>query len=194
MSVHALSLTATPFISSALASQTRRINLACSLKQQVALVSHFFDCKEFHTRAAADLHRSLFTTRSFVVPSSPARAMEKGRSFLSMLGFGARGSSAAQTDSPTAGIAHGPDDDAPAPGQQFAAFGAGCFWGVELAYQRVPGVTKTEVGYSQGNTHKPSYNDVCSGTTGMNVLPVIELSVFASQDMCVSLSLCLFIS
>jgi hypothetical protein len=120
--------------------------------------------------------------------------MEKGRSFLSMLGFGARGSSAAQTDPNTAGIAHGPDDDAPAPGQQFAAFGAGCFWGVELAYQRVPGVTKTEVGYSQGYTHKPSYNDVCSGTTGMNVLPLIELSVFASQDMCVclSLSLCVF--
>jgi len=181
--VHALSLTATPFISSALASQTRRINLARSLKQEVALVSHFFDCKEFHTRAAADLHRSVFTSRSFVVASSPARAMEKGRSFLSMLGFGARGSSAAQTDPATAGIPHGPDDDAPAPGQQFAAFGAGCFWGVELAYQRVPGVTKTEVGYSQGYTHKPSYNDVCSGTTGMNV--------FASQDMCVCLSLSL---
>jgi hypothetical protein len=189
MSVHALSLTATPFISSALVSQTRRINFARSLKQEVALVSHFFDCKEFHTRAAADLHTSAFTTRSFVVASSPARAMEKGRSFLSMLGFGARGSSAAQTDPTTAGIVHGPDDDVPAPGQQFAAFGAGCFWGVELAYQRVPGVTKTEVGYSQGYTHKPSYNDVCSGTTGMNV--------FASQDMCVclfSLSLSLSLS
>jgi hypothetical protein len=186
MSVHALSLTATPFISSALASQTRRINLARSLKQEVALVSHFFDCKEFHTRAAADLHRSDFTSRSFVVASSPARAMEKGRSFLSMLGFGARGSSAAQTDPATAGIPHGPDDDAPAPGQQFAAFGAGCFWGVELAYQRVPGVTKTEVGYSQGYTHKPSYNDVCSGTTGMNV--------FASQDISLSLSLSLSVS
>jgi peptide-methionine (S)-S-oxide reductase len=174
MSVHALSLTATPFISSALASQTRRINLARSLKQEVVLVSHFFDCKEFHTRAAADLHRSVFTTRSFVVASSPARAMEKGRSFLSMLGFGGRGSSAAQTDPTTAGIPHGPDDDAPAPGQQFAAFGAGCFWGVELAYQRVPGVTKTEVGYSQGFTHKPSYNDVCSGTTGHSEIVRVE--------------------
>ncbi|KAL0304038.1 UNVERIFIED_CONTAM: Peptide methionine sulfoxide reductase [Sesamum radiatum] len=44
----------------------------------------------------------------------------------------------------------GPDDDIPAPGQQFAQFGAGCFWGVELAFQRVPGITKTEVGYTQG--------------------------------------------
>lgn len=37
---------------------------------------------------------------------------------------------------------------------------------MELAYQRVPGVTKTEVGYSQGFVDNPSYNDVCSGNTG----------------------------
>ncbi|TKY46880.1 Peptide methionine sulfoxide reductase [Spatholobus suberectus] len=61
--------------------------------------------------------------------------------------------------------AQGPDDDIPAPGQQFAQFGAGCFWGVELAFQRASGVTKTEVGYSQGHLHNPSYEDVCSGTT-----------------------------
>lgn len=62
-------------------------------------------------------------------------------------------------------IPQSPDDDIPAPGQQFAQFGAGCFWGVELAFQRVPGVTKTEVGYSQGYLHNPSYEDICSGTT-----------------------------
>ncbi|OMO52241.1 hypothetical protein COLO4_37320 [Corchorus olitorius] len=47
---------------------------------------------------------------------------------------------------------------------QFAQFGAGCFWGVELAFQRVPGVTKTEVGYTQGFIHNPTYEDVSSGT------------------------------
>lgn len=62
-------------------------------------------------------------------------------------------------------IAQGPDDDIPAPGQQFAQFGAGCFWGVELAFQRIPGVTKTEVGYSQGYLHNPCYEDICSGAT-----------------------------
>jgi len=62
-------------------------------------------------------------------------------------------------------IAQGPDDDTPALGQQFAQFGAGCFWSVELAFQRVAGVTKTEVGYSQGLLHNPRYQDVCSGTT-----------------------------
>ena len=40
------------------------------------------------------------------------------------------------------------------------------FWGVELAFQRVPGVVKTEVGYTQGNMHNPSYEKIVSGTTG----------------------------
>ncbi|KAH1197431.1 hypothetical protein GLYMA_18G097000v4 [Glycine max] len=61
--------------------------------------------------------------------------------------------------------AQGPDDEIPAPGQQFAQFGAGCFWSVELAFQRAAGVTKTEVGYSQGQLPNPSYEDVCMGTT-----------------------------
>ncbi|KAL2558469.1 Peptide methionine sulfoxide reductase A4 [Forsythia ovata] len=85
-------------------------------------------------------------------------------SWLNKLGFGLRATT--DTDSPVdSSIPQGPDDDVPAPGQQFAQFGAGCFWGVELAFQRVPGVTKTEVGYSQGYLHNPTYQDVCSGTT-----------------------------
>ena len=42
----------------------------------------------------------------------------------------------------------------------------GCFWGVELAFQRVPGVLKTSVGYTAGHDKSPSYNSVCSGQTG----------------------------
>ncbi|WIA35526.1 hypothetical protein OEZ86_003952 [Tetradesmus obliquus] len=49
---------------------------------------------------------------------------------------------------------------------QKATFGAGCFWGPELAFQRVPGVISTEVGYSQGKVEEPSYEQVCSGSTG----------------------------
>ena len=63
-------------------------------------------------------------------------------------------------------ITQGNDNDVPAPGNEFAQFAAGCFWGVELAFQRLPGVTQTEVGYAQGITHNPSYEDVCSETTG----------------------------
>ena len=47
-----------------------------------------------------------------------------------------------------------------------ATFGAGCFWGVEAAFRQLEGVTKTRVGYTGGNTENPSYEDVCSHTTG----------------------------
>ncbi|CAM9587924.1 unnamed protein product [Ectocarpus sp. 4 AP-2014] len=43
---------------------------------------------------------------------------------------------------------------------------AGCFWSVELAYQRVPGVLETEVGYTDGHKKDPTYQEVCSGSTG----------------------------
>ena len=47
-----------------------------------------------------------------------------------------------------------------------ATFGAGCFWGVEAAFRQVEGVTKTEVGYAGGTLENPTYEDVCSHTTG----------------------------
>jgi len=47
-----------------------------------------------------------------------------------------------------------------------ATFGAGCFWGVEYVFRRVPGVLDVRVGYSGGHTENPTYEDVCSHTTG----------------------------
>jgi peptide-methionine (S)-S-oxide reductase len=47
-----------------------------------------------------------------------------------------------------------------------ATFGAGCFWGVEAAFRQIEGVTKTEAGYEGGTLENPSYEDVCSHTTG----------------------------
>lgn len=47
-----------------------------------------------------------------------------------------------------------------------ATFGAGCFWGVEVAFANIPGVTATAVGYEGGHTKSPSYKDVCSDATG----------------------------
>jgi peptide-methionine (S)-S-oxide reductase len=47
-----------------------------------------------------------------------------------------------------------------------ATFGAGCFWGVEAAFRQIDGVTGTRVGYSGGQLENPTYEDVCSHTTG----------------------------
>jgi peptide methionine sulfoxide reductase msrA/msrB len=57
-----------------------------------------------------------------------------------------------------------------------AVFGAGCFWGVEEAFSKVNGVISTEVGYSGGISRNPTYEQVCSHTTGHAEVVKVEFN------------------
>lgn len=49
---------------------------------------------------------------------------------------------------------------------QVAYFAGGCFWGLEHSFQQGPGVVDAQAGYMQGHVPHPTYEQVCSGTTG----------------------------
>src|SRR2546423_11684442 len=51
-------------------------------------------------------------------------------------------------------------------GFQQAVVGLGCFWGAERVFWQAPGVYTTAVGYAGGYTPNPTYEEVCSGSTG----------------------------
>ncbi len=49
---------------------------------------------------------------------------------------------------------------------EVATFGGGCFWCIEAIVQRLKGVEKITSGYAAGKTENPTYEQICSGTTG----------------------------
>ena len=56
--------------------------------------------------------------------------------------------------------------DLPRPGRQFATLGGGCFWCLEAVFEEVEGVIDVESGYTGGTVERPTYRQVCDGTTG----------------------------
>jgi peptide-methionine (S)-S-oxide reductase len=76
--------------------------------------------------------------------------------------------------SSTGGAAETPA--APTNGQKYerAIFGMGCFWKTQFVFSKVPGVVRTRVGYTGGKSAKPTYEQVCSHTTGHAEVAEVE--------------------
>ena len=76
--------------------------------------------------------------------------------------------------------------DGPFPdGVETAVFGMGCFWGAERVFWEAPGVYTTAVGYAGGFTPNPTYEEVCSGSTGHTeaVLVAYDTSKTSFEEM-----------
>jgi peptide-methionine (S)-S-oxide reductase len=70
-------------------------------------------------------------------------------------------------------------------GYQQAVFGMGCFWGAERVFWQAPGVYTTAVGYAGGYTPNPTYEEVCSASTGHTeaVLAVFDPDATSFEEM-----------
>jgi peptide-methionine (S)-S-oxide reductase len=68
---------------------------------------------------------------------------------------------------------------------QVALLGGGCFWCLEAVYQQVRGVTRVESGYMGGQVDRPTYEQVCAGTTGHAEIVRLEFdpSVISYHDL-----------
>ncbi|NIM41797.1 MAG: peptide-methionine (S)-S-oxide reductase MsrA [Hydrogenophaga sp.] len=58
--------------------------------------------------------------------------------------------------------------------KQVLVLGGGCFWCTESVYKEVRGVSDVESGYSNGHVKQPSYEQVCTGSTGHNEVVRLE--------------------
>jgi len=70
-------------------------------------------------------------------------------------------------------------------GMQSIVIGMGCFWGAERIFWQAPGIYTTAVGYAGGFTPNPTYEEVCSGSTGHTeaVLAVFDPKLTSYEEM-----------
>ncbi len=75
--------------------------------------------------------------------------------------------------------------DASANRQDVATFAGGCFWCLQPVFDELKGVRQTVVGYAGGQTKNPTYEQVCSDTTGhAEALQVtFDPSVISYEDL-----------
>lgn len=68
---------------------------------------------------------------------------------------------------------------------EMTIFGMGCFWGVERKFWKTNGVFSTHVGYSQGKTKNPTYEEVCTGNTAHNevVRVVFDPKIISFEEL-----------
>ncbi len=69
--------------------------------------------------------------------------------------------------------------------QAVAVFGGGCFWCTEAVFERLKGVISVQPGYAGGQTEQPTYESICSGSTGHAEVIRIEFDTaqIAYQDL-----------
>lgn len=75
--------------------------------------------------------------------------------------------------------------DTPSTVREVIVLGGGCFWCTEAVFVQVRGITDVESGYSNGHVQQPSYEQVCTGTTGHNEVVRLEFDpqVIALRDI-----------
>ena len=73
----------------------------------------------------------------------------------------------------------------PAPGKAVAAFAEGCFWSTEHIYEELAGVDSAVSGYAGGHVKNPTYEQVCSETTGHaeTVLVYYDPKIISYSDL-----------